>query len=171
MALLYRSLMVPNCLPKPCSKYFQLQSRNVVMKVSSVKPAIVESYEDKNLRLNRPLSPHLSIYKPQLTSMLSITHRMTGVALSVYAVAFATASVFPGNFPQVVESIQNLHLAAPVLFSSKLILSFPVAFHVCNGIRHLVWDLGKALTIKQVYNTGYIMIGTSAVVAFILASL
>lgn len=60
------------------------------MKVSAAKPAVDETHDDRNARLKRPLSPHLLIYKPQLTSMLSITHRMAGVALSVYALAFAT---------------------------------------------------------------------------------
>lgn len=59
------------------------------MRVSQVKPPTTESYEEKNSRLKRPLSPHLLIYKLQLTSTLSITHRMTGLALATYAVAFA----------------------------------------------------------------------------------
>lgn len=57
--------------------------------------------------------------------------------MRIYAF-FLTASVYPANFPLLVDSIENLHLAAPFIFTSKLILSFPVAFHMCNGVRHLV---------------------------------
>lgn len=141
------------------------------MRVSQVKPPTAESYEEKNFRLKRPLSPHLLIYKPQLTSMLSITHRMTGLALATYAVAFAAVSVCPQDVPAMVQSIQAWHIPTAVIFSTKLILSYPVAFHFCNGIRHLVWDLGKALTIKEVYTTGYVMVAVSTVLAVIFASL
>ena len=54
------------------------------MKVVPYKPPLQEGHDERNMRLNRPLSPHLLIYAPQLTSMLSITHRMTGLALTAY---------------------------------------------------------------------------------------
>lgn len=47
----------------------------------------VESHDEKNMRLKRPMSPHLTIYQPQLTSMLSLTHRTTGIILASYAMA------------------------------------------------------------------------------------
>lgn len=172
MALIYRNIAGANRLTKTAfGNLFATQTRCVVMRVSQAKPPTAESYEEKNSRLKRPLSPHLLIYKPQLTSMLSITHRMTGLALATYAVAFAAVSVCPQDFPAIAQSIQNWHLPASVIFSTKLILSYPVAFHLCNGIRHLVWDLGKALTIKEVYTTGYVMVAVSTVLAVAFASL
>jgi len=53
-----------------------------VKTVQEVEEKLKETHDDKNSRLHRPMSPHLTIYKPQLTTMLSITHRGTGVALS-----------------------------------------------------------------------------------------
>lgn len=59
------------------------------MRVSQAEPPSTESHEERNSRLKRPLSPHILIYKPQLTWLLSITHRMTGLAVATYAVGFA----------------------------------------------------------------------------------
>lgn len=53
-----------------------------VKTVQEVEEKSKETHDDKNNRLSRPMSPHLTIYKPQLTTLLSITHRGTGVALS-----------------------------------------------------------------------------------------
>jgi len=53
-----------------------------VKTVQEVESILQETHDDKNARLNRPMSPHLAIYQPQLTTILSITHRATGVALS-----------------------------------------------------------------------------------------
>lgn len=116
------------------------------------KPADVnESHDSKNLRLNRPQSPHLTIYKPQLTSMLSITHRGTGIALTGYAAIFGvSALICPEGANSVVAAIEGLHLGGFALAALKMTLAFPFAFHTVNGVRHLFWDLGKFLTIKEV---------------------
>jgi len=68
------------------------QSRSVVLRPSTVKTTSTEDYWDKNKRMNRPMSPHLTIYKPQVTSMLSITHRITGLATSGYIYAFSVGT-------------------------------------------------------------------------------
>ncbi|XP_054273470.1 succinate dehydrogenase cytochrome b560 subunit, mitochondrial-like [Macrosteles quadrilineatus] len=172
MAYFCRSLIGANSLVKTSVCRFPVyQIRPVTMRVIQVQPPVTESHDQKNMRLKRPMSPHLLIYKPQLTSMLSITHRITGVALSVYALGFAAFSLSPGSFPHMVEAIQAMHIAAPVVFTSKLILSLPVSYHLCNGIRHLVWDFGKALTIKDVYTTGYILCAATAVLTVVFASM
>lgn len=54
-------------------------SRTVSLKPFPTKPAVTADYDEYNMKLGRPQSPHLTIYKPQLTSTLSITHRMTGL--------------------------------------------------------------------------------------------
>ncbi|XP_046669628.1 succinate dehydrogenase cytochrome b556 subunit-like [Homalodisca vitripennis] len=172
MAYLCRSFIGANSLIRTSvCQYPLLQCRPVVMKVSAAKPEAAEGHDERNMRLKRPLSPHLLIYKPQLTSMLSITHRMTGCALSVYALTFAALSLSPGNFPHMVEAVQSMHIPAPIIFFGKMILSLPVAYHLCNGVRHLVWDFGKALTIKDVYTTGYAICGGTALLTIFFASL
>ncbi|KAJ7780266.1 cytochrome b subunit of succinate dehydrogenase, Sdh3p [Mycena maculata] len=115
-------------------------------------------------RLRRPESPYLTIYKPQLTSVLSIGNRATGAALSVVLFGFSLAYLFaPVTFDSthVVEAVAGLPDA--VKYAGKALLAAPFAFHSLNGVRHLSWDMGKFMTIKGVYQTGYVVLaGTAA---------
>ncbi|GLH12842.1 Succinate dehydrogenase cytochrome b560 subunit, mitochondrial [Gryllus bimaculatus] len=136
--------------------------KTVSIKAAPAPPPSTETFDEKNARLKRPQSPHLTIYKPQLTSMLSITHRMTGMALCGYMTVLGLGSLTPFvDFPFLAESIANLHLPGAVLYSGKAMIAFPAAYHFINGIRHLLWDTGRFLTIKHVYTTGYITLGIS----------
>lgn len=101
--------------------------------------------------------------------MLSITHRGTGCALTGYAAIFAIAAITcPDGANSVVSAIEGLHLGGVTLAALKFTLAFPFAFHSVNGVRHLFWDLGKFLTIKEVYTTGYAMLLVSTVMAIAL---
>lgn len=125
-----------------------------------------ESYEEKNARLKRPLSPHLTIYQIQLTSLLSVTHRGTGIALATYAMALGLGTLLvPGGVPSIISGIEAWCMPLPILFLAKTTFAFPATFHYFNGIRHLLWDLGKFLTIKEVYSTGYVVLAAAAVTA------
>lgn len=132
------------------------------MKVVPFKPAVQEGHDERNMRLNRPLSPHLLIYSPQLTSMTSITHRGTGLALTAYVagigiskhqlVIFLSLSLcafwFLNRFSLLLGSLLlpqplSAYLAAASLssgtiFVGKFLMAFPFAYHFTNGIRHLV---------------------------------
>lgn len=111
-------------------------------------------------------------YKPQMTSLMSITHRATGVFLSVVGVPLmlwwiiATASgpeAFTGFQECIGSWIGMLALAGTV---------FCLCFHFLNGIRHLVWDTGRALDIKTAYTAGWaVLIGTVLVTAVLLGVL
>jgi succinate dehydrogenase / fumarate reductase cytochrome b subunit len=110
----------------------------------------------------RPLSPHLQIYKPQLTSMLSALHRLTGIALSLGApflvwwlvaaatgdAAFATARWFFGSW-----------------LGLLMLLGWTYAFffHLCNGVRHLAWDTGLGFDLRTTYASGWTVVVASAV--------
>jgi succinate dehydrogenase / fumarate reductase, cytochrome b subunit len=109
----------------------------------------------------RPLSPHLQIYRPQLTSVLSITHRATGLALSVGSIALVWWLV------AVASGKREFALAQEFWGSwlGMLLLlawTFSLFFHLCNGIRHLAWDAGYGFDLKQVYRTGWAVVGASA---------
>ena len=108
----------------------------------------------------RPLSPHLQIYSPQLTSMLSVIHRGTGVFLSFGSVAIVIWLGALAQGPDASVQFQSL-LAHPL---SKLVLlgwCFSLCYHLCNGIRHLFWDVGAGLELSQVYRSGVVMLVTS----------
>nr|XP_056709171.1 succinate dehydrogenase cytochrome b560 subunit, mitochondrial [Euleptes europaea] len=114
---------------------------------------------DKNTRSNRPLSPHISIYSWSLPMMMSITHRGTGVAMSLGVSLFGlSALVLPGHFPDYLEFIKSLNVPAALIYSGKFALAFPLTYHTWNGIRHLAWDLGKGFKIPQVYQSGVLVL-------------
>jgi succinate dehydrogenase / fumarate reductase cytochrome b subunit len=103
---------------------------------------------------DRPLSPHLQVYRPQLTSILSITHRATGVALAVGTLLLTcwliSAALGPDNY----AALQRF-LASWLGILLLLGWSWSLFYHLCNGIRHLVWDTGHWLDLKSCYASGY----------------
>jgi len=119
-------------------------------------------------RGNRPLSPHLTIYRPQLTSVLSILHRVTGCALALGAILtvwwFLAAATGPEYFA-FVDGVMTSWLGGLVLLGLLLALWF----HFCNGIRHLVWDAGYGFDLDMVQRTGIATgIATAALTAITL---
>jgi succinate dehydrogenase / fumarate reductase cytochrome b subunit len=110
---------------------------------------------------NRPLSPHLEIYRPQLTSILSITHRMTGMALVAGTLLLAwwlvAAAVGPGAF-DLVQSFLGHWFGRLVLFG----WTYALFYHLCNGIRHLFWDAGYGFELKTLHASGWAVLGISA---------
>lgn len=113
---------------------------------------------------NRPLSPFMigPYYRAQLTSMLSITHRLTGLALAfgtVFLVAWVTAAAAGpeafGVFAGLAQSVIG-----------KLLLvayTWALLYHLCNGIRHLFWDTGRGFDLKSAYASGYTVVAASLV--------
>ena len=115
----------------------------------------------------RPLSPHLQIYKPQLTSGLSILHRMTGVALSfglLVLVAWLVALAGGSENYAVFTTYAGTLLGQIILFG----LTVAFFFHLCCGIRHLLWDAGLFLDIKGAYKTGYLALAACLVLTAIV---
>jgi len=151
-----------------------LQTRNVVLVPSTTyKKRQNETHHEKNVRLQRHISPHLSIYKFQLTSVLSITHRFTGIILTGYAAALASFSLpnLPYTIENVLDVIRDAHLSPTTALAIKAVVALPLAYHICNGIRHMTWDTGRALTIKGVYTTGYVMLAGTIATSLLLANL
>ena len=115
----------------------------------------------------RPLSPHLQIYRPQLTSVLSITHRLTGFALSLVILLSPAILYFltlsKDSHTLVMNVFQNSFV--------KLILFlaiFGLSYHLCNGIRHLAWDAGYGLDLDSSYKSGYAVVVTSLGITFFI---
>ena len=106
---------------------------------------------------DRPLSPHLQVYRPQITSILSIVHRLTGVGLVAGALIFSywisAATYGPVYFDQAQE-ILGSWFGRLVLLG----LTFALFFHLANGIRHLAWDIGWGYEMKTLTLTGWALI-------------
>jgi len=111
----------------------------------------------------RPLSPHLQIYRPQFTSVLSITHRITGVALAVGTLLLvgwlAAAALGEAAYARVGGFIDS-PIGLLLLFGWSLALFY----HLGNGIRHLFWDAGRGFDLPTAEKSGY------AVIAFALVA-
>lgn len=118
----------------------------------------------EEIKINRPLSPHLSIYKPQISSVLSIGHRTTGACLYVAFVliswwfAFWVFSKFDPYYLELASC--NISIAILVL------TSYAVFYHLCTGIRHLIWDTGRMFSINAINRSGWIAV----VMSFILTA-
>lgn len=99
---------------------------------------------------NRPLSPHISIYKPQITTILSITHRGTGIFLFLGVLllvwwlvtsVYTDAKIWSG-------------FATPVGYIFLVLWAFSLFYHLLNGVRHLFWDMGKGLGLPCMRKSG-----------------
>jgi len=110
----------------------------------------------------RPLSPFMigPYYRPQLTSMLSITHRATGVFLSCGTVLLAAWLMAAASGAEAYAQAQ-VHVTAWYGQIALLAWSYALFFHLCNGIRHLVWDAGYAFSMRSVYVGGYLVVAFS----------
>jgi succinate dehydrogenase / fumarate reductase cytochrome b subunit len=112
---------------------------------------------------NRPLSPHLQIYRPQISSVLSILHRITGVALAVGSLLLVYWIIAAAVGPEAFATAQSLIGS----FIGRILLlawTFALFFHLANGIRHLFWDMGRGFELKTMSATGW----TVVVVALLL---
>jgi len=105
----------------------------------------------------RPLSPHMQVYKFQLTSMMSIMHRMTGLFLSFGLVVFICWLYLLATDLNMANQMIGFFQTG---FGMALLYVwvFTFAYHLCNGIRHLFWDTGKGYSIPVVYRSGYLVL-------------
>jgi succinate dehydrogenase / fumarate reductase cytochrome b subunit len=108
----------------------------------------------------RPLSPGLQIYRPQLTSVLSFSHRVTGIALSVGTLLLVAWLVAAAAGPYAYSAVQGFMrswLGLVLLFG----WTFSFFFHLCNGIRHLAWDAGYGFELRTIYASGWMVVAAS----------
>ena len=105
----------------------------------------------------RPLSPHLQVYKPQLTSITSILHRATGYALAMGLVLFTWWLVAAVVGPEAYGTFMDFCSSN---FGQVLLFGWTLAFyyHLANGIRHLIWDFGLLFELKNAYAAGYFVL-------------
>jgi succinate dehydrogenase / fumarate reductase cytochrome b subunit len=102
----------------------------------------------------RPLSPHLQVYKPQLTSTMSIVHRGTGVVLalgSLLLAAWLMAAAGEGRAYAHAAAVLGSLPGKIALFA----LSAALVYHFLNGLRHLFWDAGHGYELSKAYASGY----------------
>jgi succinate dehydrogenase / fumarate reductase cytochrome b subunit len=123
----------------------------------------------------RPRSPNIQIYRPQLTSVLSITNRITGVVLSIYAVLLVGWLIAAAAGP---HAFLLAHTFIHSWIGQILLLACTFSFfvHLCGGLRHLAWDAGYGFELRQIYASGWAIVIASValtaaawIIAFVLS--
>ena len=109
---------------------------------------------------SRPISPHLQIYRPQLTSVLSFAHRVTGLTLGLYSIALVMLLVAAAAGPRPFSAAQRLMQS---LFGEVLLFggTFCLFLHLCGGIRHLWWDSARGFELGEIYASGWAVVAVS----------
>ena len=110
----------------------------------------------------RPKSPNMQNYRPQLTSVISFGHRLSGVGLSLGAFGLAGWLAAGASGPEAYGAAQALLLSAfgrAVLF----LITLALFYHLCNGIRHLVWDNVRGLELREIYLGGWAVVAASLI--------
>ncbi len=120
-------------------------------------------------RNKRPLSPFMigPYYKPQLTSILSITHRATGVFLSIgtlLLVYWLVAAATGADAYHHAQAVLGSMLGQLFLFG----WTWALLYHLCNGIRHLCWDSGYGLEMSDSNKSGKLVVTVSVVLTFLV---
>jgi succinate dehydrogenase / fumarate reductase cytochrome b subunit len=115
----------------------------------------------------RPLSPHLQIYKRTLTMMMSIIHRVTGIALyagTLLLVWWLSAAATSDAYFAAVQAVFGSWIGQVVMFG----FTWALVHHTVGGIRHLIWDTGRGLDLPTVEMGARIALGSSIVITILL---
>jgi succinate dehydrogenase / fumarate reductase cytochrome b subunit len=112
---------------------------------------------------NKPTSPHLDIYKWNISSFTSILHRFTGVVLYASIVAIVWYIIYYTYQVNPAESVETCDCGLKKIMDNIFALAafavtFCLYYHFCNGIRHLFWDIGKGFDLKTAKRNGYLVI-------------
>ncbi|WP_299921063.1 succinate dehydrogenase, cytochrome b556 subunit [uncultured Pelagimonas sp.] len=115
-------------------------------------------------RGNRPLSPHLTIYRPQLTSVTSILTRITGNALIVAVILGVWWLLAAATSPEYYATVNGIVTSwfGDLIFTLS---AWAIWYHYLAGLRHLYFDAGKGLDIKTAENLGWIIVIVSVLLA------
>ena len=118
--------------------------------------------ETQSAPRKRPLSPHLQVYKLPMTALMSISHRMTGVALSlglILVTAFLFAAALGEESFEAVSALMRSLPGKIILFAWSLALYY----HMCNGVRHLIWDTVHLLELGHARTAGFIVLAAAVI--------
>jgi succinate dehydrogenase / fumarate reductase cytochrome b subunit len=130
--------------------------------MSDIRNAMMVGRSSDGRLVQRPLSPHLQIYKPQITTAISIFHRITGIALSAGALLLVCWLVSAADGDAAYDSISwflRSWLGVLLLFGWTVALWF----HFCSGLRHLAWDAGYGYELPTMHLTGKLVLVATAV--------
>jgi succinate dehydrogenase / fumarate reductase cytochrome b subunit len=130
--------------------------------MKDVREALMVGRSTEGKLVRRPLSPHLQIYKPQMSSATSIFHRITGCALGAGTLLLTLWLVSAASSESAFSVVQAF-LASWI--GIVILIGFTVAlfYHFCNGIRHLAWDAGKGFELPAMHRSGWIVFAATII--------
>lgn len=135
--------------------------------MKDVRDALMIGTRTDGTAVRRPLSPHLQVYKPQLTSVLSIMNRLSGVAVSIgtlMMVWWLVASAGSPNSYATMQGFTGSFIGIILLFGWTVAL----VYHFFGGLRHLAWDAGYGFDLPQVYASGWAVIIATVVMTVLI---
>lgn len=121
---------------------------------------------DTNHKTKRPLSPHLQVYKLPLTAILSVSHRATGAGMAIGTILVAAFFISAAMGEAQYDAAMNVATS----WYGKTILflwSAGLYFHMCNGVRHMFWDIGKNFNKACAMRSNYVVLGAAAVLTLL----
>jgi succinate dehydrogenase / fumarate reductase cytochrome b subunit len=118
----------------------------------------------------RPLSPHLQVYRLPITGLLSISHRITGVLLSfaLISVVYVLACIALGDLSYQALQQQMISWLGKLIY---VVFIYALVFHLCHGLRHLIWDIGKGFNRNQLTRFSLYELFASVVLTIVWLSL
>ena len=125
--------------------------------MKDVREALMVGRNTEGKLVRRPLSPHLQVYKPQLSSASSIFHRGTGVALGA-GTLLLTAWLVSAAAGDAAFSIVQALLASWIGVLVLMGFTLALFYHFCNGIRHLAWDAGRGFELPAMHRNGRMVV-------------
>ncbi len=111
-------------------------------------------------KVQRPLSPHLQVYKLPLTAIMSITHRVTGAGLAAGTVLVTAFLLAAASGEQAYNAVAGVASSLPgqvIIF----LWSLALFYHMCNGVRHLFWDVGMLLEKDKAMQANYFVLAAA----------
>jgi succinate dehydrogenase / fumarate reductase cytochrome b subunit len=121
--------------------------------MSDIRDALMVARDSEGRLVRRPLSPHLQVYRLQITSVLSIFHRITGLALSFGTLLLVWWLVAAATSPAAYERVQNF-IGSPIGWLLLFGWTLALFYHLFAGIRHLVWDAGYGFEKHEYHRSG-----------------
>lgn len=128
--------------------------------MKDVRDALSVARNSEGKLVRRPLSPHLQVYRPQITSITSILHRVTGVALAVGTLLMTWWLVAAASSDDAFATVQSV-IGSPIGLLFLFGWTLALVYHLLNGVRHLAWDAGFGFEGAEYHSTGrMVLIGT-----------
>ncbi len=134
--------------------------------MKDIRDALMLGRSSDGQLVRRPLSPHLQVYRPQITSVLSILHRATGIALAVGTLLLVWWLVAAASGEAAYATVSGF-LRSPIGLLLLFGWTASLWYHFCAGLRHLAWDAGLGFELPQVHRSGRAVVIAAAVLTLL----